>query len=114
MHNCGRALIEVISLYEMKKKYNERKISVTRALEHYLKIKEYFDLINHENLKQIKEEYKKYLEVNNLPLDNYDNLDNENDINSDYYVNKKKKIYILVKKIVYLQIVVMNMKAIIT
>ena len=75
----------------MKKKYNERKILVTRGLEHYIKIKDNFELINRENLKLIKEEYKKYLEGNNLPLNNYDNLDNESYINSDYYVKKRRR-----------------------
>ena len=39
MFNYKRALLEVIALYEMKGPYNEKKISITRAIEHYCKSK---------------------------------------------------------------------------
>ena len=91
MYNYKRALVEVISLYEMKDKYIERKISITRALEHYIKIKDNFDLINHEIIKEIKKEYVKYLEGNNLPLGDINNSNNDSDTNSDYYVKRKEE-----------------------
>ena len=43
MYNYLRALIEVLSLYQMKDKYIEKKIQITRALDHYIKIKDNFD-----------------------------------------------------------------------
>ena len=52
MFNYKRALLEVITLYEMKDPYKDKKISITRAIEHYCKSKTYFDLITYEDIKK--------------------------------------------------------------
>ena len=65
MNNFKNALIDVINLYDMKEKYIEKKLSLTRALEHYIKIKNNFDLITLEDIKLIKRTYKEYLQNNN-------------------------------------------------
>ena len=70
MNNFKNALIDVINLYDMKEKYIEKKLSLTRAFEHFITIKNNFDLITLEDIKLIKRTYKEYLQNNNLPLDN--------------------------------------------
>ena len=54
MLNYKRALLEVLSIYQMKTQYIEKKISITRALEHYIKTQNYFDLISYSDIKKIK------------------------------------------------------------
>ena len=44
----------------MKSKYKEKKISVIRALEHYIKSKMEYDLITNDDLIKIKENYVNY------------------------------------------------------
>ncbi len=42
MFNYKNTLLDVIELYNMKSKYAEKKVSLKRALEHYIKCNEYF------------------------------------------------------------------------
>ena len=46
LYNYKNSLIDVISIYEIKNKYIEKKISITRVLEHYIKSKNEYALIN--------------------------------------------------------------------
>ena len=102
MHNFKLALKDVVTLYEMNGIYKEKKLSITRALEHYVRIKNEFDLITFEELLNIKKEYKKYLESNNQPIDQEE--DNDSEL-SDYYIKKKKlTIFLLIVKVVFLKI----------
>ena len=102
MYNFKNALKDVISLYEINGIYKEKNLSITRALEHYVRIKSEFDLINFEDLLNIKKEYKKYLESNNLPLDSDDDNNSES---SEYYIKKKRIIiFLLIVKVVYQKI----------
>ena len=66
MFNYKNALIDVIELYEMKNKYIDKKISLTRALVHYVKSKDTFDLITHKEISHIKSSYKEFLISNQL------------------------------------------------
>ena len=45
----------------MKDKYKEKKLCLIRAFEHYIKIKNNFDLITNKDINSIKDEYKKFL-----------------------------------------------------
>ena len=78
----------------MKPIYLEKGILLILSFEHYIKIKSTFDLIIHKELKIIKQDYKKFLESNNLLLDqNENNLEDESD-NSEFYIkNKEKELY---------------------
>ena len=60
MFNYKNALIDVIGLYEMKNKYTDKKISLTKALAYYVKSKDTFDLITHKEINNIKSNYKKF------------------------------------------------------
>ena len=91
MFNYKNSLIDVIGLYEMKNKYIDKKISLTRALVHYVKSKDTFDLITHKEISHIKSIYKEFLISNQLPLDELIS-DNESD-KSDYYYNKQENNY---------------------
>jgi len=61
MYNYKNTLTEVISLYEMKNVYKEKKLSLTRALQNYVKSKNDFDLMDNNDIKKIKANYKDYL-----------------------------------------------------
>ena len=75
----------------MKNKYNDKKITITKSLEHYVKSKDFFDLINYKDLHKIKNKYKEFLIGNQLPLDDI-NSNNENE-NLDYYIKKENNYY---------------------
>ena len=85
MYNFQMCIYDIINFYNNHEQYKSKKISITRALEHYAKIQNHFELITDENLKMIKKNYKKYLTDNNLPID--DN-ESEDDVISEY---EKKK-----------------------
>ena len=91
MFNYKNALLDVIELYEMKNKYTDKKISLTRALMHYVKSRDTFDLITHKEISHIKSNYKEFLKSNQLPLDQLIS-DNESDKSDDYY-NKQENNY---------------------
>lgn len=81
----------------MSGQYKEKKLSITRDLEHYVRIKTEFDLINNEELLTIKNTYKNYLLSNNLPID-----DNDNDNKSELIIMLKKKkiiIFLLIVRV---------------
>ena len=77
MHNFKNALTDVINLYEMSDTYKEKKLSITRALAHYVKSQTEFDLINTKDIVKIKDNYKKYLISNKLPIDENDDNKSE-------------------------------------
>ena len=78
------SIYDVINIYEVHTQYKEKKISITRALDHYTRINNHFELITDLEIKKIKNIYKDYLINNNLPIDE----EVENEIESDY---EKKK-----------------------
>ena len=47
-------IYDIINFYNNHEQYKSKKISITRALEHYAKIQNHFELITDENLKLIK------------------------------------------------------------
>ena len=55
MYNFKNAIIDTITLYTMHDTYKEKKLSLARALEHYVKLKDEFDLIESKDLEKIKE-----------------------------------------------------------
>ena len=80
MHNFKNALNDVINLYEMSDAYKEKRLSITRALAHYVNNQNEFDLINSKDIVKIKENYKRHLISNKLPIDeNDDNKSEESD-----------------------------------
>ena len=79
MFNFNNAIIDTINLYKMHNIYQERKLSITRALEHYVKNNVSFDIISFKELKKIKLSYKDYMENNNLPFINDSSVDSIND-----------------------------------
>ena len=89
LYNFKNCLLDVINLYNNSKIYQEKNVSISRSLEHYVKTKLIFDLIKHEDLKLIKEEYKKYLLEIKYPIieESYDS-----DVISNY--EKKKPNFI--------------------
>ena len=87
MHNFKNALNDVINLYEMSDAYKEKRLSITRALAHYVNNQNEFDLINSKDIVKIKENYKRHLISNKLPID--ENDDNKSE-ESDYYIKKKE------------------------
>ena len=52
--NYKNALIDIISFYNLKNIYQERRCSLTRTLEDYVKIETEFKLITNESIKDIK------------------------------------------------------------
>ena len=100
MHNFKNALTDVINLYEMSDTYKEKRLSITRALAHYVKNQNEFDLINSNDIVKIKDNYKKHLISNKLPID--ENDDNKSE-ESDYYLKKKENNFFLQKVKVNLQ-----------
>ena len=83
MYNFKNAILDTIILYTMHNTYQEKKLSITRSLEHYVKTKEHFDLIENKDLKKIKDMYKEYLLKNKLPLNDLNEYNNSSD--SDNY-----------------------------
>ena len=63
---------DILQIYETHTRYKDKQISITRALEHYIKINNAFDLIIDDNLKKIRTVYKGFLINNNLPFDKND------------------------------------------
>ena len=55
--------------------YKEKKLSLARALEHYLKLKDEFDLIEQKDLENIKELYKNFLLKNKISVNGMDKID---------------------------------------
>ena len=88
MLNFNNAIIDTINLYKMHNIYQERKLSITRALEHYVKNNVSFDIISFKELKKIKLSYKDYMENNNLPYINDSSVDSIND--SLFYEEKRR------------------------
>ena len=91
MFNFNNAIIDTINLYKMHNIYQERKLSITRALEHYVKNNVSFDIISFKELKKIKLSYKDYMENNNLPYINDSSVDSIND--SLFYEKKENLIH---------------------
>ena len=60
MYNFKNAIIDTITLYTMHDTYKEKILSLARALEHYVKLKDEFDLIESKDLEKIKELYKNF------------------------------------------------------
>ena len=87
MYNFKNALTDVINLYEMSDTYKEKRLSITRALAHYVKNQNEFDLINSNNIVKIRDNYKRHLISNKLPVD--ENDDNKSE-ERDYYLKKKE------------------------
>ena len=71
---------------------SKKKISLTRAFEHYVKSKDIYDLISYKDIPKIKNQYKEFLKENQLPLDDNDNNIGESD-DSDFYYKKKESNY---------------------
>ena len=71
MFNFKNAILEIIDLYNIHNTYQERKLSISDALEHYVKINNSFDLIKFKVLKNIKNLYKEFLLKNKIP-NNYE------------------------------------------
>ena len=81
--NC---ILEIIEFYSKKiNNYQERNVSITRSLAHYVKNNLIIDLIEHDSLKKIKADYKEFLKSNRYPI-------NENEYDSDSISNYEKKI----------------------
>ena len=74
MYNFKKSILDIIDIYTMHCEYKEKNISLTLALAHYVKINNYFELIEYDDIKDIKKLYKNYIIDNNLPVDN-DNSD---------------------------------------
>ena len=77
MFNFKNAILETIDLYSMHNTYQERKLSISRALEHYVKINDSFDLIKFKDLKNIKNLYKEFLlknKISNNCKSSYDSI----------------------------------------
>lgn len=77
LYNFNNCLSDVINLYNNSKIYQEKNISITRSLEHYIKKKLILDLIKHDDFKIIKKNYKKYLLENKYTIieESYDYSD---------------------------------------
>ena len=79
-----RCIFDIIDLYSNHTKYKDKRLSITRSLEHYEKITHKFELITNKELKIIIKNYQKFLEENNLPQEEEDfNYDDE-----EYYFKK--------------------------
>ena len=84
MFNFKNCITDIIKIYEQNATYKEKNISLTRSLEHYVKINDKFELIKVKEIKNILNLYKDYLKENNLPIDEEIN----DNFESDY--DKKK------------------------
>ena len=82
LFNFRNAIKDIISFYNAKTIYQEKKISITKGLEFYVKQTTNFNIITNDTLKKIKEKYKNYLKNNNFPI-NMNNSDLSD--NTDYY-----------------------------
>ena len=74
MYNFKKSILDFIDIYTIICEYKEKNISLTRALAHYLKNNNCFELTEYNDIKDIKKLYKNYIIDNNLPVDN-DNSD---------------------------------------
>lgn len=77
---------ELISLYNNKGVYQEKKLSTSRAIEYYIKRNDIINLINQKDFEIIKKEYKEYLDKNKIPLSN-NNYESDEDENYEIYKN---------------------------
>ena len=105
MLHFKKAICDLITIYNDHPLYQEKKLSVSRALEHYVKRMEIIELINSKDLENIKNSYKKYLKENKIPCDteyvNSDDeikknipeySDNSDSDSSEEYIHIEKKI----------------------
>ena len=86
MYHFKLALLELISLYNNKGVYQEKKLSTSRAIEYYIKRNDIINLINQKDFEIIKKEYKEYLDKNKIPLSN-NNYERDEDENYEIYKN---------------------------
>ena len=86
MFNFQNCIRDVIKIYDNHSKYNDKQISITKALVHYVKSNNNFDLITDNYLNGIKKDYQKFLEENHLPLDNNDSENNDSDYEKKNWV----------------------------
>ena len=63
MFNFKMCLYDILQIYDSHTKYKDKQVSITKSLEHYVKVNNAFDLIT-DNVKKIKKLYKDFL-INN-------------------------------------------------
>mgnify|MGYP002624394402 CR=1 FL=1 len=69
LYHFKKAIRDLIDIYDKHPVYQEKKLCITRALEHYVKRNEIINLITHNDFELLKESYKKYLNKNKLSSD---------------------------------------------
>jgi len=67
MHNFKNKIYDAFHIYNIHSEYKENNLTITRAFMHYVKLKNNFDLILAEEVKNIIISYKEFLINNNLP-----------------------------------------------
>ena len=90
--NFDRCIKEIIEICENRNIYQERNISITRALQFYVNNKTHdIELINNSDLKEIKDKYLNYLNCNHIPNNDWnysfedeDNYYKKKELNDDY------------------------------
>ena len=78
MFNFKMCLYDILQIYETHTKYKDKQVSITKSLEHYVKVNNAFDLITDDDVKKIKKIYKDFLINNKLPVD-FDDSNEESD-----------------------------------
>ena len=69
MHNFKIYIYDIIKIYETHTSYKDKQNSITRALEHYVRINNHYNLITDLEIIKIKKIYKEFLINNSLPKD---------------------------------------------
>ena len=63
MYNFKKSILNIIDIYTMHCEYKEKNISLTRTLAYYVKINNCFELIEYNDIKEIKKNYIKTIKL---------------------------------------------------